>query len=509
MAVPDPTPTSPVTRSEPADGTAAGVPAAPPLDVDVLVVGAGIAGIDVACRLSRHCPDVVWAVLEARDAVGGTWDLFRYPGIRSDSDMYTLGFPFRPWRGRNSIATGEEIRDYVQATAHDEGVDERIHLGQRVERMEWSSADRRWTVTSRTPGGPVRHTARFVYLATGYFSYASGHVVEFAGRADFAGEVVHPQAWPEGMPVAGRRVVVVGSGATAITLLPALVDEGVAHVTMLQRSPSYVAALPARDVVADGLRAVLPDAVAHRVVRGKNVLLSTAGYQVLRRNPGLGRRLLRRGALRRLPDGYPVDTHFAPRYDPWDQRLCVAPDGDLFDALSGDRADVVTGTIERFERDGIRLTSGELLEADVIVTATGLEMQIGGGTELVVDGEPVDLSRGHVYKGLMLSDVPNVAMAVGYTNASWTLRADLSARWFCSLLRHLDRHGLTVATPRYDEPEAGERPLLDLTSGYVQRAAALLPRQGERRPWRVVQSYFYDVAVTRLARIDDGHLELR
>ena len=320
---------------------------------------------------------------------------------------------------------------------------------------------------------------------------------------------MHPQAWPEGMPVAGRRVVVVGSGATAITLLPALVDAGVGHVTMLQRSPSYVAALPSRDVVADGLRAVLPDAVAHRVVRGKNVLLSTAGYQLLRRRPDLGRRLLRRRAVRLLPDGYPVDTHFAPRYDPWDQRLCVAPDGDLFEVLSGDRADVVTGTIERFERDGIRLTSGELLEADVIVTATGLEMQIGGGAELVVDGEPVDLSRGHVYKGLMLSDVPNVAMAVGYTNASWTLRADLSARWFCSLLRHLDRHGLTVATPRYDEPEAGERPLLDLTSGYVQRAAALLPRQGERRPWRVVQSYFYDVAVTRLARIDDGHLELR
>ena len=505
----DPTPTSPVTQTEPADRTAAEVPPAPPLDVDVLVVGAGIAGVDVACRLARHCPDVVWAVLEARDAVGGTWDLFRYPGIRSDSDMYTLGLPFRPWRGASSIATGEEIRDYVQATAHDEGVTERVHLGQRVERMEWSSADRRWTVTSRTAHGPVRHTARFVYLATGYYSYASGHVVDFPGQADFAGEVVHPQSWPEGMPVAGRRVVVVGSGATAITLVPALVDAGVEHVTMLQRSPSYVAALPSRDVVADGLRAVLPDAVAHRVVRGKNVLLSTAGYQLLRRRPDLGRRLLRRRAVRLLPDGYPVDTHFAPRYDPWDQRLCVAPDGDLFEVLSGDRADVVTGTIERFERDGIRLTSGELLEADVVVTATGLEMQIGGGAELVVDGEPVDLSRGHVYKGLMLSDVPNVAMAVGYTNASWTLRADLSARWFCSLLRHLDRHGLTVATPRYDEPEAGERPLLDLTSGYVQRAADLLPRQGERRPWRVVQSYFYDVAVTRLARIDDGHLELR
>ena len=510
MAVTDPkAPTSPVTQTEPAERTAAEVPPAPPLDVDVLVVGAGIAGVDVACRLTKHCPDVVWAVLEARDAIGGTWDLFRYPGIRSDSDMYTLGFPFRPWRGASSIATGEDILDYVQATAHDEGVTERVHFGQHVERLEWSSADRRWTVTSRTRDGLVRHTARFVYLATGYFSYASGHVVEFPGQDDFAGDVVHPQAWTEGMPLAGRRVVVIGSGATAITLLPALAGAGVGHVTMLQRSPSYIASLPSRDVLADGLRAVLPDAVAHRLVRGKNVLLSTAGYQVLRRRPELGRRLLRRRALQRLPDGYPVDTHFAPRYDPWDQRLCVAPDGDLFDVLSDGRAHVVTGTIERFERDGIRLTSGELLEADLVVTATGLQMEIGGGAEIVVDGQPVDLSRGHVYKGLMLSDVPNVAMAVGYTNASWTLRADLSARWFCSLLRYLDRHDLAVATPRYDEPEAGERPLLDLTSGYVQRAAHLLPRQGEHRPWRVVQSYVYDVAVTRLGRIDDGHLELR
>ncbi len=383
MAVTDPTtPTSPVTQTEPAARTAAEVPPAPPLDVDVLVVGAGIAGVDVACRLAKHCPDVVWAVLEARDAIGGTWDLFRYPGIRSDSDMYTLGFPFRPWRGASSIATGEEIRDYVQATAHDEGVAERVHFGQHVERLEWSSAERRWTVTARTPAGLVRHTARFVYLATGYFSYASGHVVDFPGQGDFAGDVVHPQSWPEGMPVAGRRVVVIGSGATAITLLPALADEGAARVTMLQRSPSYIASLPSRDVVADGLRAVLPDAVAHRLVRGKNVLLSTAGYQVLRRRPELGRRLLRRRALQRLPDGYPVDTHFAPRYDPWDQRLCVAPDGDLFEVLSDGRAQVVTGTIERFERDGIRLTTGELLEADLVVTATGLQMQIGGGAEL-------------------------------------------------------------------------------------------------------------------------------
>ncbi|HET6968003.1 MAG TPA: NAD(P)/FAD-dependent oxidoreductase [Ornithinibacter sp.] len=481
----------------------------PPLDLDVLVVGAGISGVDAACRLSMHCPGTVWAVLEARDAVGGTWDLFRYPGIRSDSDMYTLGFPFRPWRGRSSMASGAEIRDYVRATADELGVTERIHHGQRVEQLEWSSQRACWSVTARTAEGTVTHTARFVYLATGYYSYASGHVVDLPGRDDYTGEVVHPQQWPPGMPVAGRSVVVVGSGATAVTLVPALVEAGAAHVTMLQRSPSYVAALPTRDVVADAVRRVLPDAVAHRVVRGKNVVLSTAGYQLMRRRPDLGRRLLRRRALRLLPTGYAVDTHFAPPYDPWDQRLCVAADGDLFDVLSDGRAEVVTDTIERLDGDGIRLTSGRHLRADLVVTATGLRMEIGGGAEVRVDGAVVDVSAGHVYKGLMLSDVPNMALAVGYTNASWTLRADLSARWFCSLVGFMDRKGYAVATPRYDEVGGEDSPLLGLSSGYVQRAVGILPRQGRRAPWRVVQSYLHDLAVMRLGRIDDGHLELR
>jgi monooxygenase len=484
-------------------------PPAQPLDLDVLVVGAGIAGVDAGARLSMHCPGTAWAVLEARYAIGGTWDLFRYPGIRSDSDMYTLGFPFRPWRGATSIASGEEIRSYVEDTALECGVTERTHFGQRVERLEWSSGSGRWTVTARTASGMVQHSARFVYLATGYYSYESGHVVEFPGQEDFAGPIVHPQAWPEGMPVAGSRIVVIGSGATAVTLLPALVETGAAHVTMLQRSPSYVASVPSRDPVAVGVRRVLPDAVAHRVVRAKNVALSTAGYQVLRRYPDAGRRLLRRRMEQALPPGYPVDTHFTPRYDPWDQRLCVAADGDLFGVLGTGRAEVVTATIERFESDGIRLTSGEHLPADVIVTATGLRMEFGGGAQVVVDGVEVDVAKGHVYKGLMLSDVPNLAMAVGYTNASWTLRADLSARWFCSLVRFIDRRGYVSATPRYDEAEPQDAPLLGLTSGYVQRAAHLLPKQGRRRPWRVVQSYAYDLAVTRLGRIDDGHLELR
>lgn len=478
----------------------------------MLVVGAGISGVDVASRLSMHCPETVWAVVEAREAVGGTWDLFRYPGVRSDSDMYTLGFPFRPWHGNGSFASGAQIRDYVRDTASALGVTERLHLGQRVERLEWSSATRRWTVTARTSSGLVRHTARFVYLATGYYDYDEGHVVRFPGQESFAGPVLHPQAWPEdGVDVRGRRVVVIGSGATAVTLVPALVEQGAAHVSMLQRSPSYVAALPDHDAVADGLRRVLPASVAHRVVRGKNVFLALTAYRALRRWPRAGSRLLRRGVARRLPEGYDVDTHFTPRYDPWDERLCITPDGALLDVLADGRAEVVTDTVERFEADGIRLGSGRHLGADVVVTATGLRLLFGGGAVVVVDGEEVDVASGHVYKGLMLSGVPNLAMSVGYTNASWTLRADLSARWFCSLVRYLDRKQLSVAVPRYDPAYDGreDRPLLDLTSGYLQRGAHLLPRQGTRRPWRVKQSYPYDLAVMRLGRIDDGHLELR
>ncbi len=481
----------------------------PALDVDVLVVGAGISGIDVAVRLSQRCPDTSWAVLEARGRIGGTWDQFRYPGVRSDSDMYTLGFPFRPWRDPASMAPGARIRDYVEETARELGLTDRIHHGQRVLRLEWSSDDARWRVTSRTRDGDVVHTARFVYLATGYFDYRRGHEVDIPGRDLFGGQVVHPQHWPEQMAVAGRRFVVIGSGATAVTLVPALVRDGAASVTMLQRSPGYVVGLGARDRVADVIRTMLPPALAHRVVRAKNVTTAALAYSALRRWPGAGRRLLRRGVVRALPAGYPVDTHFSPRYDPWDQRLCIAPDGDFFHAVASGRAQVVTDEVASLTRDGVRLRSGHELPADVVVTATGLRLLMAGGADIVVDGEPVDLAREHVYKGLMLSGVPNAALAMGYTNASWTLRADLSARWFTGLLRYLERHRLTVAVPRYDEDPPGEEPLIELTSGYVRRAAGILPRRGNAPPWRVVQSYVRDAARLRLGRIDDGHLELR
>lgn len=480
-----------------------------PLDVDVLVVGAGLSGIDVACRLGADLPGATWAVLEARERLGGTWDLFRYPGIRTDSDMYTLGFPFRPWRGAGSFTRADAILGYLEETAREHGVLDRMLTGQRVERLAWSGEHDRWTVTARTATGTVEHTARFVYLATGYYSYESGHVVDLPGAHDFGGDLVHPQAWPEDTDVRGRHVVVLGSGATAVTLVPALLEAGAAHVTMLQRSPGYVVALPSRDGVADALRRVLPAGAAHRVVRARNVARTQAAYALLRRFPRAGARLLRRGVERALPAGFDVDRHFTPRYAPWDQRLCVAPDGDFFEAIASGRADVVTDTVERLEPHGIRLASGDELATDLLVTATGLRLQLAGGAEVVVDGEVVDPGSRHVYGGVMLSGVPNLGLAVGYTNASWTLRADLSARWFVRLLRRMRRDGHTVAVPRYDESPAGERPLLDLTAGYVRRAEHLLPRQGRRRPWRVVQSYPCDVLETRLRPLADRRLERR
>ncbi|NHA69319.1 NAD(P)/FAD-dependent oxidoreductase [Phycicoccus sp. CMS6Z-2] len=482
----------------------------PPLDVDVLVVGAGISGIDVACRLAQETDGPTWAVLEARDSVGGTWDLFRYPGVRADSDIYTLGFPFRPWHGPTSIPRGEDILRYVRDTAHEYGVTGRVHHGQRVTRLAWSGDEACWTVTARRSDGVVlTHRARYVYLATGYYAYDSGHVVDLPGREDLAGDLVHPQHWPAGLAVTGRRVVVVGSGATAVTLLPALVEEGAEHVTMLQRSPGYVAALPNTDRLADLARRALPAAAAHHAIRAKNVALGTLSYRLLRRYPEGGRRVLRRRLVARLPDGYPVDTHFAPTYDPWDQRVCVAPDGDLLDALSTDRAEVVTARIDRLVPEGVRLQDGRVLPADLVVTATGLRLLLAGGADVEVDGRAVDLAATHVYRGCMLSDVPNLVLAVGYVNASWTLRADLTARWFLALWRHQDRRGQRVAVPRWDGSGGADRPLLDLSSGYVRRGAHLLPRQGERAPWRVVQSYVHDLVTTRLAPVDDGVLELR
>ena len=469
--------------------------------VDVLIVGAGLSGIGAACHLRRACPDKTYAVLEARDAVGGTWDLFRYPGVRSDSDMFTLGYSFQPWTDPKAIADGASIRDYLRRTADQHDVTRHIRFRHRVVRAEWDGRQARWTVYAHRDdtAEPVVLTCDFLYACTGYYRYDAGHTPHFAGQERFTGRIVHPQHWPADLDHTGRRVVVIGSGATAMTLVPALAERA-AQVTMLQRSPTYVLALPSRDGLADALRRRLPPRLAYAAVRCRNVLLATANYQLSRRAPGLVKKLLRRAAARRLPNGYDVDRHFAPRYDPWDQRLCIVPDGDLFTALADGRADVVTDTVDTFTEHGIRLTSGEYLPADVIVTATGIDLLALGGMTLRVDGVDVDLPQTVAYKGMMLSGVPNFAMTLGYTNASWTLRADLVAGYVCRLLRHLDRTGAQVVTP-LTPPDGPRAPLIDLTSGYVRRSIGTLPRQGHRAPWRVHQNYARELLLMRYGRL--------
>ncbi|MEU4530292.1 NAD(P)/FAD-dependent oxidoreductase [Micromonospora ureilytica] len=474
-----------------------------PDHVDVLIVGAGLSGIGAACHLRRDCPDKTYTVLEARDAIGGTWDLFRYPGIRSDSDMFTLGYSFRPWTAPKAIADGTTIREYVRETAQEYDVPRHIRFRHRVLRAEWDSATARWTVhAQRTDTAEsVVLTCSFLFACAGYYRYDKGYTPPLPGVDAYAGRLVHPQHWPDDLDHTGKRVVVIGSGATAVTLVPALAGRA-AHVTMLQRSPSYIMAMPARDRLADALRRRLPATAAYPVVRWKNVLLSTVNFQLSRRAPGLARRVLRRAARARLPVGYDVDRHFSPRYDPWDQRLCVAPDGDLFTAVRDGTASVVTDTIDTFTTHGVRLTSGAEVPADIVVTATGLNLLALGGLTLRVDGADVDLPNTVAYKGMMLSGVPNFALTVGYTNASWTLKADLVAGYVCRLLRHLDRTGQQVVTP-LPPPDSGRVPLIDLRSGYVLRAVDTLPKQGVTAPWRLHQNYARDVLLMRHGRLTD------
>jgi monooxygenase len=474
-----------------------------PEHLDVLIVGAGLSGIGAACHLRDECPDKSFAILESRDAIGGTWDLFRYPGIRSDSDMFTLGYAFRPWTDTQSIADGPSIRRYIVDTAREYGIQETIRFHHQVLSAEWSTPDARWTVTVRRSdtGETVHLTCSWLSICAGYYSYDEGYRPRFEGEEHFAGELIHPQHWPEDLDVTGKRVVVIGSGATAVTLVPSLADDA-EHVTMLQRTPSYILSLPGKDPLAQVLRKRLPATIAYPIVRWKNVLLSTLLYQFSKRRPAAARRLIRRLTQKQLPAGFDVDTHFNPPYDPWDQRLCLVPDGDLFRTLRRGKASIVTDRIAGFTEKGIALESGEHLDADVIVTATGLNLQPMGGMSLVVDGAPVDVSEQVSYKGMMLSGVPNLTMVIGYTNASWTLKADLVNRYVCRLLQHLDAHGYASATP-VAPPQGADVPFLDLSSGYVQRSLASLPKQGSRKPWKLHQNYIRDVQLMRRGPLDD------
>jgi cation diffusion facilitator CzcD-associated flavoprotein CzcO len=475
---------------------------------DLLIVGAGLSGIGAAYHLQERFPGRTYAILEARDDLGGTWDLFRYPGIRSDSDMHTLGYRFKPWENAKSITDGPSILEYVRQTAAENGIDENIRLRHRVVRAEWSTEDSRWTVEAeRTDTGePVQLSCGFLWNCSGYYRYDEGYTPDFEGVERFPGPVVHPQHWPEDLDHAGKRVVVIGSGATAVTLVPALAEQA-AHVTMLQRSPTYIASLPALDPLADLLSRLLPKRVAFGLIRWKNILLQTVFYQLSRRWPGLVKRMIRRGVKRALPDGFDIDRHFKPRYNPWDQRLCLVPDGDLFEAIAAGRASVVTDRIETFTERGIALGSGEEIEADVIVTATGLNLLFIGGIELSIDGEAVDIPTTMAYKGMMLSGVPNFAFTVGYTNASWTLKADLTSEYVCRLLAHMDAHGYSRCVPEVTDPAITEQPLLDFTAGYVLRSIDRFPKQGSAEPWRLRQNYPFDLRKIRRGPIDDGSMQ--
>ena len=476
--------------------------------VDVLIVGAGLSGIGAACHLEERLPGASYLIVEAREAMGGTWDLFRYPGIRSDSDMFTLGYRFRPWTGEKSIADGPAILDYVHKTAREYGVEHKIRYGVRVVRAEWSSDDATWTVyAERSTGGTVTFTCGFLWACSGYYRYDAGYTPHFEGSEDFTaagGRLVHPQHWPGDLDYSGKRVVVIGSGATAVTLVPAMAEHA-AHVTMLQRSPTYILALPGIDKIAVKLREKLPPAKAYAVTRWKNILVTTASYQLSRRRPELMKRLIRKGVTSQLPDGFDVDTHFKPAYNPWDQRLCLVPDGDLFASIRAGNVDVVTDHIDRFTAKGVLLTSGRELEADVIVTATGLNLLAFGGTDLVVDGEKVNLPDTMAYKGMMLSGVPNFAYVIGYTNASWTLKADLVSEYVCRLLVHMRERAYDVVVPERD-PEVTEQPFMDFASGYVQRSLHELPKQGSRAPWRLRMNYLLDVWTIRRGALEDEAL---
>jgi cation diffusion facilitator CzcD-associated flavoprotein CzcO len=473
--------------------------------VDVLIVGAGLSGVGAACHLEANCPARTYAILEARDAIGGTWDLFRYPGIRSDSDMFTLGYSFRPWEEGKAIADGPSIRNYIRTTAHDHGVEEKIRFRHRVLHAEWSSDTARWTVGAERidTGEAVQLTCSFLYGCTGYYRYDEGYLPHFEGRERFGGPIIHPQHWPEELDYEGKRVVVIGSGATAVTLVPAMAERA-AHVTMLQRSPGYVVTLPAEDPISNVLRRWLPSKTAYAITRWKNVLLTMASFQLSRRRPELMKKVIRRGVLKHLPAGYEVDLHFNPSYNPWEQRLCLVPDSDLFEVLADGRASVVTDEVESFTETGVKLGSGAELDADVIVTATGLNLLLFGGIDLTVDGEPVDFSKRIAYKGMMICGVPNFAMALGYTNASWTLKCDLIAHYVCRLLNHMEEGGHEVCTPQPPHPSLATEPFIDFNSGYVLRSIEMLPRQGASSPWRLHQNWFRDVRLLKRGPVDDA-----
>jgi cation diffusion facilitator CzcD-associated flavoprotein CzcO len=477
-------------------------------DYDVLIVGAGLSGIGAGYYLQRDCPGKSYVILENRDAIGGTWDLFRYPGIRSDSDMFTLGYAFKPWTEAKAIADGPSIKKYVNDTADEYGIREHIRFKHRVVRTDWSSETARWTVEAEHEGQVKRFTAKFVLMAAGYYNYEQGYLPVFKGADQFKGKLVHPQHWPEGLDYSGKRVVVIGSGATAVTLVPAMTDKA-AHVTMLQRSPTYMVSMPSEDALANWMRRRLPSTWAYNLTRLRKVLFQQFFFRLARSRPEQTKERLLGLIREQLGPDYDMQTHFTPRYNPWEQRLCLVPDNDMFAAIKSGKASVVTDTIDTFTEKGIKLASGKELEADIIVTATGLNLRMLGGSDVYVDGAKIETGKTYAYKGTMLSDVPNMAFVFGYTNASWTLRADLICEYVCRLVNYLDMYGLASATPHMGATAHDDKPFVDFSSGYFERVRGMLPKQTTKAPWKQNQSYGNDMMDLRFGAIEDGVLEFK
>jgi len=472
---------------------------------DVVIVGAGLSGIGAAYHLQHRVPGKTYAILEARDAIGGTWDLFRYPGIRSDSDMHTLGYNFKPWPGAKSIADGPSIRQYVRDTAREHGIDKHIRFHHRVTGASWSSKDARWIISAEHDGKPVTFTCSFVMMCSGYYRYEHGYTPDFPGRDRYKGDFVHPQLWPENLDYKDKQVVVIGSGATAVTIVPEMARTA-AHVTMLQRSPTYVVSRPSQDKIANRLRKILPRKTAYGLTRWKNVGLQMLFFNRARTAPDKVRAMITNLAQKELGPDYPVSTHFNPKYNPWDQRMCLIPDSDLFKELKSGRASVVTDTIDTFTETGIRLSSGQELKADIVVSATGLDLQFLGGAEVKVDGETIDLSKRLTYKGMMYDGIPNLVSIFGYTNASWTLKCDLTCEFACRLMKRMDKTRTHAVTPKNLSPDIQTTPWLDFSSGYVQRTIDRFPKQGNRKPWKLNQNYAADLVMLRYGKLEDPEL---
>ncbi|QQS34369.1 MAG: NAD(P)/FAD-dependent oxidoreductase [Acidobacteriota bacterium] len=504
---------------------------------DILIIGAGLSGIGAGARVRMDLPGKRFAILEGRERSGGTWDLFRYPGVRSDSDMFTLGYRFKPWRDGKAIADGPAILNYIRETAREYDLEKEIRYGHRVRRAEWDSVEAKWTVEAEArpigsvplggedlpqsrkaakeerseterqgdgETGRVWYSCNFLYLCTGYYRYEEGYTPDWPGFGDYKGTLVHPQKWPEGLDYAGKRVLVIGSGATAVTLVPAMAEDA-GHVTMLQRSPTYVVTMPSQDRIANAFRKILPDKAAYTLSRWKNILRQSFFYTLSRRRPALMKRLIAKGIKAELGEEHLDD--FTPRYDPWDQRLCIVPDSDMFNSIRSGKASIVTGEIETFTASGVRLKNGDAIDADIVVTATGLILKLMDGLELIVDGEPVVHSEKVAYKGMMYNDVPNVAQAFGYTNASWTLKCDLTSEYVCRLINYMDEHGYTYCVPRLNDPSVTREPALNFNSGYVLRALNEIPSQGSKHPWRLHQNYFKDLRMLRYGRLEDDTME--